>query len=109
MTVAFLESDRVVIRASLDETLVIAKRTPTGLDCLASHPFAGAFTVVDKRWLVGGGKQVHVLDLATQTPRKVSTTDEVGVGMIWRQVPTVRIYSREAGAWEIRTSRESPA
>jgi hypothetical protein len=97
-----LEGERVVIRESLDNALVIAKRTADGLVFLARHTFQGAFTVVGKRFLVGGGKSVHVLDLAGDTPREVASTGEVGVGMIWGYGPKVRIYSREAGTWEIR-------
>jgi hypothetical protein len=78
------------------------KRTAGGLVFLARHTFQGAFTVVGKRFLVGRGKSVHVLDLAGDTPREVASTSEVGVGMIWGYGPKVRIYSREAGTWEIR-------
>lgn len=95
-----LEGERVLVRESTSKTLVLAKQSPTGLVYLADFSFAGAVIVVGKRFLVGGTKSVIALDLATNTPREVGTTTEVGVGMIWRLGENVRIYSK-AGAWQI--------
>lgn len=96
-----LDGQRVVIREAMNDTIVLAKQTSTGLVFLAEFPFEGAFTVMGKRFLVGGAKTVRVLDLATNTPLDMGMTTEVGVGMIWGVGENVRIYSREAGAWQI--------
>lgn len=99
-----LEGERVILREALTKTAVLAKQTERGLVHLTNFAFPGTFTVMNKRYLVGGAKSVTAIDLATDTPREMGTTTEVGVGMIWGFGSNVRIYSNPAGAWQIVTS-----
>jgi hypothetical protein len=96
-----LEGERIVIREALGKSLVIVQVTEAGLVHRADFPFSGAITVVGRRFVVGGGKSVTALDLATNSPVELGTTAAVGVGMIWGVGANVRIYSRETGAWQI--------
>lgn len=94
-----LQDERVVIHES--DNLILAKRTKEGLEQQAVVPFEGAFTVLAGRFLVGGTESVRLLDLATNEPREIASTTQIGVGMMWGVGKKVRTYSREDGAWEI--------
>jgi hypothetical protein len=94
-----LQDDRVVIHES--DNLILAKRTKKGLEQRTVFPFEGAFTVLNSRYLVGGTDGVQLLDLATDSPREIASTTQIGVGTIWRIGEKVRTYSSEDGAWEI--------
>ena len=94
-----LEDNRVVIHES--DNLIVAKRTKKGLEQRAVFPVEGAFTVLGARLLVGGTDSVRVLDLATDSPREVASTTQIGIGMLWGIGNKIRTYSSEDGAWEI--------
>lgn len=104
LEIFLLEGERVILREALTKTVVLAKQTERGLVHLMNFAFPGTFTVMNKRYLVGGAKSVTAIDLATDIPREMGTTTEVGVGMIWGVGSNVRIYSNPKGAWQIVTS-----
>ena len=97
----FLEGDRVVVHEREQEIVLLAKWTPTGLQSLKTFPFEGAFTVVGRRYLVGGAKSVRAFDLAAD-PVEVGTSSDTGVGMLWRCGDKARLYSSKTGAWDVK-------
>ena len=55
------------------------------------------------RFLVGGGMELSVLDLATDRPRELGKLAELSCWLTWHQGPgEVRLYTHDAGAWEVR-------
>ncbi len=100
----FLSGGRVLIHdVTEDGVLIVAKVGPKKLTLSSSFAFQGDHIVVNGRVLVGGGMALSVLDLVKDKPKKLALVEELSCWMTWRRAPgKVRLYTHEAGAWDIR-------
>lgn len=101
-----VQGERVVVYERDTGTVLVAKHGAKGLEHVTTFPFKGTFTVVNGRFLVGGGKTVCALDLASD-PVEVGASSEIGVTNIWSCAGKARLYSGKMGAWDIHVSIDS--
>ena len=96
-----LAGTRVIVSERAHGIVLVAERTPKGLEHRTTFPFKGSFAVVGGRFLVGGAKTVHAFDLAAD-PVEVGSTTEIGVTNLWSGPQGVRLYSGKTGAWDVK-------